>query len=122
MNAWMAPIASSNIIYPMWIGSTIINVREIPVNIRATAYEPIKARTMCPALMLAASRNDKVAGRTEILIVSARTRNGFSQSGAPSGRSAAVNDFKFFVIDLMIIANHIGRPNDSVNSRWLEDG
>ena len=41
---------------------------------------------MCPALMLAASRNDRVRGRTRILDVSIRTRNGFSQSGAPSGR------------------------------------
>jgi len=36
--------------------------------------------------MLAASRNDSVAGRTIILVVSISTRNGFSQSGAPSGR------------------------------------
>jgi len=41
---------------------------------------------MCPALMLAASRNDSVIGRTMILVVSIITRNGFSQSGAPSGR------------------------------------
>lgn len=41
---------------------------------------------MWPALMFAASRNDKVSGRTVILVVSIRTRNGFNQSGAPSGR------------------------------------
>lgn len=41
---------------------------------------------MCPAVMLAASRKDRVIGRTTVLIVSMRTRNGFSQIGAPSGR------------------------------------
>ena len=44
---------------------------------------------MCPALMLAASRNDRVIGRTRILVVSIRTRNGFSHEGAPPGRSEA---------------------------------
>jgi len=41
---------------------------------------------MCPALILAARRNDKVIGRTVTLVVSIRTRKGLSQSGAPSGR------------------------------------
>lgn len=47
---------------------------------------------MCPALMLAASRNDKVNGRTRILVVSISTRNGFSHKGAPSGRKCETND------------------------------
>jgi hypothetical protein len=40
---------------------------------------------MCPALIFAASRNDKVIGRTIIEDDSISTRNGFNQSGAPSG-------------------------------------
>jgi hypothetical protein len=41
---------------------------------------------MWPALMFAASRKDSVSGRTKTLVVSIRTKNGFNQSGAPSGR------------------------------------
>lgn len=44
---------------------------------------------MWPALILAAKRNDRVSGRTVILVVSIMTRNGFSQSGAPSGSRCA---------------------------------
>ena len=43
-------------------------------------------RTICPALMFAASRNDRVNGRTITLVVSISTRNGLSQSGSPSER------------------------------------
>jgi hypothetical protein len=46
---------------------------------------------MCPAVMFAASRNDKVIGRTMILVVSIITRNGFSHSGAPSGKKCATD-------------------------------
>jgi hypothetical protein len=41
---------------------------------------------MWPALMLAARRNDRVIGRTVTLVVSISTKNGLSQSGAPSGK------------------------------------
>lgn len=41
---------------------------------------------MWPAVMLAASRNESVSGRTRTLVVSISTRKGLSQSGAPSGR------------------------------------
>lgn len=63
-----------------------------------------------------------MAGRTEILIVSARVKKGFSQSGAPSGRRAATKAFVFLVIDLIIMVNHSGSPNARVNIRWLEVG
>jgi len=46
----------------------------------------INLRTMWPALMFAASRNESVRGRTIILVVSIIIRKGFNQSGAPSGR------------------------------------
>jgi hypothetical protein len=46
----------------------------------------IKDKTICPAVILAANRNDRVIGRTMILVLSIKTRNGFNQSGAPSGR------------------------------------
>jgi hypothetical protein len=75
---------------------------------------------MCPALILAANRNDNVIGRTVTLVVSINTKNGFNQSGAPSGRKWAID----FLIDLanldMIIDNHKGRPKINVKIRWLE--
>ena len=75
---------------------------------------------MWPALILAASRKDKVRGRTLILIVSIRTRKGFSQWGAPPGRSLATHLEVLKVIADMIRANHKGRPNLRVNKRCLE--
>jgi len=41
---------------------------------------------MWPAVMFAANRNERVSGRTRTLDVSINTKNGFNQSGAPSGR------------------------------------
>lgn len=67
--------------------------------------------------MLAASRNESVAGRTTVLIVSARVRNGFNQAGAPSGRRAAINEEIFCFADLIIKANHRGNPKVRVNRR-----
>ena len=65
--------------------------------------------------MLAASRNDRVSGRTVILIVSINTRNGLSQSGAPDGSKWAINSF-FLLIKLdIIIDNHKGNPISNVN-------
>ena len=70
--------------------------------------------------MLAANRNDRVIGRTVTLVVSIRTKNGFSQSGAPSGRKCAID----FLIDLKnldnIIASHRGRPKIRVKIKCLE--
>ena len=81
---------------------------------------PIKLRTMCPALIFAASRNDRVIGRTVTLVVSISTKNGFSQSGAPSGRKCATD----FLIDFtnldIIIDSHKGNPKIKVKIKWLE--
>lgn len=79
----------------------------------------IKIITICPALILAASRKDSVIGRTEILVDSTKTRNGFNQEGAPPGRSIARNFIGIDRIDERIILSHIVRPNESVISRWL---
>ena len=54
-------------------------------------YVPIRASTIWPALILAASRKERVIGRTVTLIVSMMTRKGLSQSGAPPGRSLATH-------------------------------
>lgn len=59
-------------------------------------------------------------GRTVTLVVSISTRNGLSQSGAPSGRKWAID----FLIDLKnldsIIDNHKGNPKISVKIKCLD--
>lgn len=79
-----------------------------------------KDRTTCPAVMFAARRNDSVSGRTRTLVVSIITRNGFSHSGAPSGRRWAVVCLGENIALEMIILAHIGNPIDSVIKRWLD--
>lgn len=61
-------------------------VTEMELNSAEAVYRLRRPKTMWPALILAAKRNDRVRGRTVILVVSIITRNGFNQSGAPSGR------------------------------------
>lgn len=74
---------------------------------------------MWPALMFAASRKDRVIGRTIILDDSIRTKNGFSQFGAPSGKKCAIVAFGIFDILDKINISHIGNPILKVNSRCL---
>lgn len=81
---------------------------------------PIKERTIWPALILAANRNDSVIGRTVILVVSISTRNGLSQSGAPSGRKCAIDILIDFRKVDKIIESHSGSPKISVKIRWLD--
>lgn len=61
-----------------------------------------------------------MSGRTVILVVSISTRNGFSQSGAPSGKKWAINIFGYLVNLDRIILIHKGRPRERVNRRWLD--
>ena len=72
---------------------------------------------ICPALMLAASRKERVIGRTEVLRVSTKTRGGLNQSGAPVGRRLAAKDLGAFVIEEIINASHKGKPKQKVNKR-----
>jgi len=83
-------------------------------------YTPINVSTIWPALMLAASRNDNVNGRTKVLMVSIITKKGFNQSGAPPGSRAAANLEGFNVNDDIISANHKGRAKDRVKIRCLD--
>jgi len=75
---------------------------------------------MWPALIFAANRNDNVNGRTKILVVSIKIRNGFSQSGAPSGSKWATDALGCLANVDKINANHSGKPNDKVKIKWLE--
>jgi hypothetical protein len=91
------------------------------VNSALAQYSLTKVRTICPAVILAASRNDRVIGRTDTLIVSISTKNGFSHSGAPSGRKCAVDFLGLNANVDTIILNHIGSPIVSVKIKCLED-
>lgn len=74
---------------------------------------------MWPALMLAASRKERVMGRRHILMVSINTKKGFNQSGAPAGRRWAAKDEGDHVIEVRIRESHKGRPKVRVIRRWL---
>lgn len=69
--------------------------------------------------MFAASRNLSVMGRTEILVVSISTKNGFNHLGAPPGRSAAAQDEGLVKMPEIIKDNHRGRPITKVNDKCL---
>jgi hypothetical protein len=112
-------MATSNRMYPIVTSRRMID-DDRDLNTAAAQYTPTRLRTMCPALMLAASRKDRVAGRTMILVVSISTRNGFSQSGAPSGRKCATDAFGLFVNVDNIILSHRGNPKLSVKIRCLD--
>lgn len=75
---------------------------------------------MWPAVIFAASRNDNVKGRTRTLDDSIRTKNGFNQSGAPSGRKCAVVALGLNINLEIINLSHSGRPKDRVIIRWLD--
>jgi hypothetical protein len=55
-----------------------------------------------------------------ILVVSIRTKNGFNQSGAPSGRKWATDALGAFVNLDKIILSHIGSPKTKVKIRCLD--
>jgi len=120
MYAWIRQIANSNKIYPLDIIKSSVN-EVIEENIAPMQYTLIKVRTMCPAVIFAASRNDSVIGRTMILVVSIITKKGFNHSGAPSGKKCAIDFFVLRVNDEMIIFIHIGSPIDRVKIRCLEE-
>lgn len=74
-----------------------------------------------PALILAASRKDKVIGRTKVLRVSIITRKGFNHIGAPEGRRWAANDLGLNVAPERIIISQIGKPKEKENKIWEEN-
>ena len=63
------------------------------LKIVGSKYVASKAITTWPAVILAASRNERVIGRTAVLRISMSTRKGLSQSGAPPGRKWATKCF-----------------------------
>ena len=110
---------NSKRVYPIWRRRRVVDVREIDC-ILAAQYIPMRPKTICPALMLAASRTVRVIGRTRILIVSIRMRAGFNHVGAPPGNRFAVAVFGSFENPERINESHKGIPRVTVNSRWEE--
>jgi len=91
----------------------------VEVKANEEAAIPIKPRTICPALIFAASRNDKVMGRTAILTVSIIMSAGLNQPGAPDGRRWAINILGENIKEDMIRDNQRGSPIENVIRRWL---
>jgi len=89
------------------------------VKTREEAAIPMSPRTMCPALIFAASRKERVIGRTAILTVSIRIRAGLSHAGAPDGRRCAINIFGENREEERIKENQSGRPMENVIRRCL---
>lgn len=113
-------IASSKIIYPT---PKVVRIKDENSDVKSAEvqYKEISLRTICPAVIFAANRNDRVIGRTKILVVSIITKNGFSHVGAPSGKKWAIDFFMENEKDEINMLNHKGRPIDRVIIKWLED-
>lgn len=119
MYAWIQQIPNSKIVYPDWMRRReIMDVGDLAK--AAAQYIPIRPRTMCPALMLAASRTLNVIGRTRTLIVSMMISAGASQAGAPLGRKLAEAVFGFLRNPERIRANQSGSASVTENRRCDE--
>ena len=114
----MRQIPTSNRMYPI-CEEMKQNAVSISRNNHTAVYVPISVRTICPAVMLAASRKERVSGRESVLRVSTRTRNGVSQEGAPLGERLAVVCMMLNVMAERIIVSHNGKPKLAVNKMWL---
>lgn len=72
---------------------------------------------MCPALIFAASRTDRVIGRTAVLTVSIKIKKGFNHVGAPLGsRAANVVEGLKVILDIINL-NHKGIPKVRVKNK-----
>lgn len=117
INAWIKQIAVSNRIKNIENSSNDIDVRDI-LNNRGVRNEVIKIRTMCPALIFAASRKDSVNGRTSTLIDSKITRAGFNHIGAPSGNKWAKNSLGLKIALEITMDSQHGRAIETVKIIW----
>lgn len=91
-----------------------------PFKIAVDEYTPTRPRIIWPAVILAASRNERVIGRAIILTLSTSTRKGFNQSGAPPGSRLAVKVLGARIALERISLNHIVTPRGRAKIRWLE--
>lgn len=80
---------------------------------------PINVRTIWPAVMLAASRNERVSGRERVLVVSTITKNGVNHDGAALGARLARVWIRLYVRADRISESHSGNPSLAVKIIWL---
>lgn len=113
----MKQIPTSKSTQPVWIGKRTKRAEEGEE--RRAFDRKVETKTIItwPAVIFAANRKAKVIGRTENLIVSTKTKNGFSHAGAPLGRREATNLIGREEMEERIRLNQRVRPNDSVNIR-----
>ena len=76
---------------------------------------------MCPVLMFAVNRKDRVIGRTKILSVSTFKRNLFNHPGAPLGISLAMKDDKLLVIEEIIKVSHRHEATGKARTMWEDE-
>lgn len=117
----MRQMPISNTVYPIWIRNRKIEADRFEERPENTKYTLIRVKTMWPALIFAASRNDRVIGRTMVLTVSIKIRNGFSQAGAPPGSKDASLVERLNLKLEIIRLNHRGSPKVKVKKRWEEE-
>jgi hypothetical protein len=78
-------------------------------------------RRRCPAIILAASRTDKVIGRIILLIISINTIKGINGAGVPIGTRCARKSVMLLIILNIMKLTQKGRAKDKVMARWLVD-
>ena len=108
------------------ISSTIKLARPIPPTekvIMLASIEqalPVKESNKWPAVILAASRTERVIGRIKFLTISISTINGIKALGVPVGTKCAKVAFKSFKQELKTMAVQTIRLKVSVNDICLE--
>lgn len=81
----------------------------------------IRASSRWPAIILAASRTERVSGRITLLIISIRTINGIRTGGVPSGTRCASMEAGDFSVPISMCPTHRGIAIPMVKIMWLEE-
>ena len=118
----MSEMAISNAVYPILIKTVNMQVSGEVSSNEDTREEPSRASRIWPVLRLAASRKDKVSGRTRLLVISIISKNGFSQPGAPLGINLAKKERSLWDLEDKIVLAQMGRARVRVRSMWEEKG
>jgi len=87
-------------------------------NIRVVVKLHNRPKIMCPAIIFAANRTDKVMGRIDSLINSTQTIKGVINIGVPLGIRCAFSFFGVFIIGYMTDINHTGMAMLKVIDGW----
>lgn len=93
-------------------------IEEVKTNPLFIDLIEIRAMIICPAIMFAVRRTDKVKGRIINLILSITTINGIRALGQPKGTKWANKEFKEEP-PVIIIDNQNLRPKDILTLKWL---